>query len=487
MKTPLKRAIFPLITLCLMFFALMLVGCEHFHREKPDWTVLEPPTCTERGVEALECATCGEVIDTRVIKPLGHSYGEWTVEEPATCTKEGLKSSTCVRCNRPQTEVIEKTEHKFSAWEGEPATCEKDGFRTHVCEICQTPETETLPATGHSFGEDDWTIIIPVACEADGYKEVSCDWCGQTFREEIKATGHNFALSFTLDSEPTASSVGYKSRHCKNAGCTSKQDVTEIPAGSNVWANYTAEVSKASGAYFIGLAPKITFYNLDGEAVFSETGPTDAAVSAVTTGKLLRDTYRVVLELPEGFETEEYYEISGFDQSGQEIIEPTLNITLNVHLNKNPNSVIREKTVIGELTLTTVDGREIRLSELLRTKKLVILNFYYNQCYFCMMDSVYLNTAYQTYRNDVAVICFNTQDRTENISHNAKYDSQNAFRYNEEFYFIADRDLGTYKRISNFQGTPCDVYIDRDGVICKVTLGAQGATIIDEVRNIIQG
>ena len=483
----LKKGTLFFSVMCLAFAALMLVGCEHSHREEEGWTVVTPPTCTVRGEEVLKCATCGEVIDSRIIKPLGHSYGEWTVEEPATCLKEGLKSATCVRCNKSQTEILEKTAHKFGEWEGEPASCEKDGFQTRICEICNTPETETLPATGHNIGEDDWKIIVPVSCEKDGYKEAYCDFCGQTFREETKATGHNFALSFTLDSEPTASAVGYKSHHCKNAGCNSKQDVTEIPAGSNVWANYTVKTEKASGARFISLAPTFTFYNLDGEAVFSEAGPTDGKVSSVTTSKLFRDTYLVDLGLPDGFEVEEYYEISGFDNSGNELAEPKLELTLNMHLNENSRSTIREKTVISELSLKTVDGKEILLSELLRTKKLVILNFYYNQCYFCMMDSVYLRTAYQTYREDIAVICFNTQDKASDIKYNAKYDSKNEFRYHEEFYFIEDKDLGTYKRISNFQGTPCDVYIDRDGVICKVTLGAQGAKIIDEIRNIIQG
>lgn len=486
MKTPLKRTIFPLITLCLMFFALMLVGCEHFHREKSEWTVVESPTCTERGTEVLECEDCGEVIDTRTIKPLGHSYGEWTVETPATCTQEGSKSSVCVRCNKPQTEVIEKTEHKFSEWDGEPATCIKDGFRTRICEICETPETETLPATGHNVGEGDWEIIVSATCESNGYQEAFCDWCEQTFREEIYATGHNYALSFTLDSEPTGNNVGYKSHHCRNKGCESKQDVTEISANANIWVNYTVEVSKASGANFIALAPTFVFYNLDDEQVFRRAGATDVAVSSVTTEKLFRDTYQVELGLPEEFGAKEYYELSGYDNRGNELAEPKLEITLNVHLNEDPNAAIREKSVIGDLTLTTVDGKVIRMSELLKTKKVVILNFYYNQCGFCQEDSVFLKTAYQTNLEDVAVICFNTWDKAEDIKYNAQYNSQRAFHYDKEFYFIEDRMIETYKRVSGFMGTPCDVYIDRDGVVCKITVGAQGTNIIDEVNYMLQ-
>ena len=482
-----KKIIILFSMLCLTLAALMLVGCEHRHREKSEWTVTEFPTCTTRGGEILECMDCGEVLDARVLKPLGHSYGEWTVEEPATCMKEGRKSSICVRCNKSQTEVIEKTQHKFGEWEGEPAACVKDGFRTRVCEICDTPETEMLPATGHNIGEEDWEVIVSASCTSDGYKEAYCDRCEQTFREEIKTTGHNYALAFTLDLEPTESSVGYKSHHCKNKGCTSKQDVTELPAGSDVWVSYRVEVSKTSGRNFITAAPTFAFYNLDDEAVFRRAGPTGEAVSAVTTTKLFRDTYQVELELPEEFGAEEYYEISGYDQSGNELSEPTLKIILDIRLSEDTNSSIREKAVMSDLSLTTVGGEEIHLSELLKTKKLVILNFYYNRCYYCMKDSTYLNTAYQTYRDDIAVICFNTQDKAEDIKHNAKYDSQQEFRYNEEFYFVADRNLGTYKRVADFQGTPCDVYIDGDGVICKVTLGAQGASIIDEVRKIIQG
>lgn len=72
-----------------------------------DWTetVLQEPTCTEKGSKRKECSVGGETIIVD-IPALGHSLSDWVIVKQPTSTEEGLKVRKCTRCNYEESAVI---------------------------------------------------------------------------------------------------------------------------------------------------------------------------------------------------------------------------------------------------------------------------------------------------------------------------------------------------------------------------------------------
>lgn len=78
-----------------------------------------------------------------------------------------------------------------------------------------------------AYGWDDGVITKEPACSGVGIKTYTCKECGNRKTEDIPMLDHDFQESFTVDAEPSAKAVGYKSRHCNN--CSAVTEVTEIP------------------------------------------------------------------------------------------------------------------------------------------------------------------------------------------------------------------------------------------------------------------
>ncbi|MBP3397208.1 MAG: hypothetical protein J6L87_08545 [Clostridia bacterium] len=232
------------------------------------WETVSVPTCTEMGVEEHTCKVCG-LKATRSINAKGHSLTGWAVETAATCTAEGVNARSCKSCSYKETKPIAAKGHVAGAWiidtnatydaDGSKhkectvcgvqlessivpklshtyvstvtdPTCTEQGYTTHVCSDCgHSYKDDYTPTVSHTFGK--WNATTPATCTEDGISERVCSVCAFTETKTVKATGHKYATTYTTDVEPTATTVGSKSRHCK--GCDDKIDVTEVPATGN--------------------------------------------------------------------------------------------------------------------------------------------------------------------------------------------------------------------------------------------------------------
>lgn len=119
---------------------------------------------------------------------------------------------------------------------------------------------------------------------------------------------------------------------------------------------------------------------------------------------------------------------------------------------------------MGDYTVTDVEGNSYTFSELLKTKKAIVLNFWFINCGPCQMEFPYLQTAYNTYSDDIAVIAINpTTDKQEKIQ---KYATQNELTIplvkGEEDWITA----------FGIQGFPTTVVIDRYGSVAFIHMGA---------------
>ena len=72
-----------------------------------------------------------------------------------------------------------------------------------------------------------------------------------------------------------------------------------------------------------------------------------------------------------------------------------------------------------DFTVTTVDGEELTLSEILKEKQAVVLNFWYTGCGPCKNEFPLLQAAYEAYSDKIEVITMNptdiSQDTVEGI------------------------------------------------------------------------
>ena len=115
------------------------------------------------------------------------------------------------------------------------------------------------------------------------------------------------------------------------------------------------------------------------------------------------DSYVAVLkDVPEGYGVEESYPLTG------ETTEIVLKVQM-VEADLN-NATYTLGGAMGDFTFTAADGKAYKLSELLQTKKAVVLNFWYLNCEPCKMEFPYLQEAYAQYSDSVAVLAMNPVD-----------------------------------------------------------------------------
>ena len=209
-------------TLLMLVLLLTLVGCGHKH-EYTDEVVA--PTCTEKGYTKHTCE-CGDTYNDSEVDALGHKFGEWEVVEEATEEETGLKERVCSVCLYKETEEIAKLDHTHSYEDKvvEP-TCTEGGYTEHKCECGHSyKDNETQPSHKEQVLE-----AKEATCTEDGLTEgKKCSVCNEVLVEQeiVEATGHEYG-DWVIDLQPTSSTIGIMSKHCKI--CGARGEVTEIP------------------------------------------------------------------------------------------------------------------------------------------------------------------------------------------------------------------------------------------------------------------
>ncbi len=164
------------------------------------------------------------------------------------------------------------------------------------------------------------------------------------------------------------------------------------------------------------------------------------------------DQYIAVLEnVPEGYGQAESYPLTS---ENTEIV-----LTPSVITGQNPtDKVYKNGDVMRDFTVTDTDGVEHTLSEILKTKKAVVLNFWFVNCGPCKDEFPYLNEAYEKFKDDIEVLAMNfTDDSEESIA---------ALKEKMKLNFPMIKCEEAWRDAMSAQSTPTTVIIDRYGVIC---------------------
>lgn len=126
-----------------------------------------------------------------------------------------------------------------------------------------------------------------------------------------------------------------------------------------------------------------------------------------------------------------------------------------------------------DLSVTTADGETLILSALLQEKKLVVLNFWFADCIWCIREFPVMEVSYQRFREDVEILALNPYDSADDIT---------AFQQERSLSFPMATCSQELAYALGVNGYPTSVVIDREGTICLIHGGAiTDVTVFDKL------
>lgn len=223
---------------------------------------------------------------------------------------------------------------------------------------------------------------------------------------------------------------------------------------------YSITVNTVGGMALSGI--KVYVVNEEGNIVSSAKGETDEN-GTVTYDLPKSQKYRAELSgVPDGYNVQELYDL----QIGGTTITLKSEVIADTDL-----SGITYKTgmIMHDFELTTSDGETFKLSEVLKTKKAVMLNFWYTSCTYCVQEFPGMNVAYNEYKDDIEIIAINnysldTMDDVREFKAN-RYDDG-------PLDFPMTKDTAGVEDAFDVPGNPVSVMIDRYGMIALYHVGA---------------
>ena len=230
---------------------------------------------------------------------------------------------------------------------------------------------------------------------------------------------------------------------------------TDTPTGdiTDNTASYQVTLRTQGGMALTGIG--VYIYAGDDRSNILDFSQTDEN-GQVSFDLAVRDDYCAVLSgVPKGYAAEESYAFSGN--------AALITLTSSLITGEPMGSPLKAGDVMYDFTVTTPDGTKLTLSEILAEKKLVLLNFWYVGCSWCVEEFPYMQQAYEQYRDDVAIIALNPTDNDSAIS---LFQSQYGLSFP-----MASCPMAWTQSFS-IQGYPTSVMIDRYGVISLIEEGA---------------
>lgn len=234
------------------------------------------------------------------------------------------------------------------------------------------------------------------------------------------------------------------------------QDPTDGPGNADPQAakqTYTVKVVSAGSLPLSGVGVYIYEDETMAELVwFDQTGDD----GTMTFTDLVRSTYVAVLsDVPAGCKAQNMYPLTG---------ETTV-ITLEQAQMDEVTEPVTYKPgdLVMDFTVTDSAGNSYTLSELLKQKKAVVLNFWYVECAPCNAEFPFLQEAYDRYKDDIALLALNPVNNAEEVA---------AFQAEKGYTFPMMACDSTYQEIFGISAYPTTIIIDRYGNIALKHTGS---------------
>lgn len=236
------------------------------------------------------------------------------------------------------------------------------------------------------------------------------------------------------------------------AACGKDGGESDTPTGEPT--TYTVNVKTVGGMAMADLDVYIyTDESLENMQDYAKTN----AEGSVTFNLPKSDKYAIVLSgVKKGYEVKASYAFEGEQAS--------IVLTSSLITDEDLSAVtLGLGDVMHDFTVMAPDGSEIKLSEVLKTKKLVMLNFWYTTCTWCLEEFPLMEQVSKEYADDVAIIALNPME-----DNNAVDGFQKQYGYTFKMTACPSSWANTF----GVSGYPTSVFVDRYGVICLVEAGA---------------
>ena len=175
------------------------------------------------------------------------------------------------------------------------------------------------------------------------------------------------------------------------------------------------------------------------------------------------DKYAVKLKnVPQGYDVQEYYTLTS--------TKTDIVLTASVITEGNATDrVYKLGDVVTDFTVTDANGNTYTISEILKNKEAVMLNFWYVGCGPCKQEFPHLQKAYELYSDKIEVIAMNSYSY-ENADDVANFQADNGYTFP---MVKVDSAWNAAMQVTSY---PRTVIIDRYGVICLM----QSGTVTEE-------
>lgn len=233
-------------------------------------------------------------------------------------------------------------------------------------------------------------------------------------------------------------------------GGSGSETTTTSGAGS-----YTVTVTNQAGAAMADIGVYIYTDAEKTDLVWFERTNADGTVSFTHEAG---ESCVIVLDgVPDGYAAAESYPVTG--ETTQIVLEANMTVAGDL-----TGVTYSKGDIIGDFSVTDIDGTVYTLSELLKEKKVIVLNFWYLNCQPCKSEFPYLQEAYEKYSDQIAVLAMNPVDADNGQI--ASYKSENGITFP---MMACDPAWASAMQITAY---PTTVVIDSYGAIQVIHTGA---------------
>ena len=318
----------------------------------------------------------------------------------------------------------------------------------------QTTEQPTDSGCQHNYQQ---TYTKAATCTAEGSKKFTCSKCGAVIRQTIPMKEHSYQAATCLKpktctacahTEGTALGHSYGQDHiCTRCGVKDGASSDEGPV------EFAVTVRSDEGTALSGITVTVTADSGSASGITDSKGKVSIALDSASS------RYTVHLSnVPEGYQAQSSYSFGS--------TQVTINLK-SLPVRSDPNDHSKARYQVGDemmdFTLTDVDGRTYKLSELLQENKLIILDFWYVSCNPCKQEFPYFEAALEAYGDDIILLAVDPFYSAADIRQ---------LRDEMDLSFPVFQDpLGLSGGFA-VESYPTTVFIDSTGTIRKIHRGA---------------
>lgn len=190
----------------------------------------------------------------------------------------------------------------------------------------------------------------------------------------------------------------------------------------------------------------------------------------VATFKVAPDTYTV-----RAVETPGWYLQKNVDKTDTKgtTIEFVAQSSIITDETPAANYQYRNGDPVYDFTVETIDGKTWNLKEKLEQYKLVVINFFFTTCTYCIQELPAMKQAYSQFKDEVCVLMIDdyANDNVDKVSSFVRTNGLNDF----DVVFTSSYELA---RLFNVQGYPTTAFIDTYGTVDYIEEG--GLPLVDD-------